>query len=68
VGTRLSRQAVTKHLRRLEDAGLVRARRAGRERLWELKPERLEEARRCLLEISQQWTDALLRLKHLVEG
>jgi DNA-binding transcriptional ArsR family regulator len=66
-GTRVTRQAVTKHLRLLEGAGLVRAARHGRERHWELAPDGLEEARRCLDIISKQWDDALGRLKAFVE-
>jgi DNA-binding transcriptional ArsR family regulator len=66
-GTQVTRQAVTKHLRLMEQAGLVRATRHGRESVWELEPERLEDARRCLDDISHQWADALERLKHFVE-
>ena len=47
-GTDITRQAVTKHLHVLADAGLVRGVKIGRERLWELEPARLEEARRTL--------------------
>jgi DNA-binding transcriptional ArsR family regulator len=63
----LTRQAVTKHLRVLEDAGLVRAVRRGRESLFELEPESLDEARSALESISQQWDQALARLKSFVE-
>jgi DNA-binding transcriptional ArsR family regulator len=66
-GTDVTRQAVTKHLHVLADAGLARASRQGRERLWELAPEPLEEARRCLDLISEQWDEALARLKAAVE-
>ncbi len=66
-GTRVSRQAVTKHLRLLEGAGLVRAARHGRERLWELAPDGLVEARHYLDAISKQWDAALGRLQALVE-
>ena len=66
-GTTVSRQAVTKHLHVLEDAGLARATRRGREQLWELEPEPLDEARRYLDEISAQWDNALNRLKAFVE-
>src|SRR5215813_7543497 len=44
-GTNLSRQAVTKHLRVLESAGVVRSLRVGRESLFELEPRRIEEVR-----------------------
>jgi DNA-binding transcriptional ArsR family regulator len=66
-GSDVTRQAVTKHLRVLEDAGLVRGTRDGRESVWELSPRRLSDARRCLDMISQQWDDALGRLKAFVE-
>jgi len=63
----ISRQAVTKHLRMLAQAGLVRDVRAGRERLWELDPAPLDEARRSLEQIGRQWDLALVRLKTFVE-
>jgi DNA-binding transcriptional ArsR family regulator len=66
-GSRLTRQAITKHLVVLADAGLVRGTRRGRERLWRLEPGRLEETRRYLDLISKQWDDALGRLKAYVE-
>jgi DNA-binding transcriptional ArsR family regulator len=65
--TDITRQAVTKHLEILADAGLVRDVRQGRERLWEFAPSRLEEARRSLDTITQQWDQALLRLKATLE-
>jgi len=68
VGTEISRQAVTKHLQVLADAGLVRDAKLGRERRWELEPSRLDEARRSLDAIAAQWDAALLRLKDFVEG
>ncbi|HWI26176.1 MAG TPA: metalloregulator ArsR/SmtB family transcription factor [Stellaceae bacterium] len=66
-GAEVSRQAVTKHLRALEAAGLVRSGRAGRERIWELQPRRLAETRRYLDQISTQWDAALARLSDFVE-
>jgi DNA-binding transcriptional ArsR family regulator len=66
-GTDVTRQAVTKHLRVMEEAGLVRVERAGRETVWELESARLEDARRWLDAISSRWDDALARLKKLVE-
>ena len=66
-GTAITRQAVTKHLQVLADAGLVRDSWQGRERQWELEPSRLAEARRALDAIAAQWDQALLRLKRLVE-
>ena len=65
---RVSRQAITKHLHALGQAGLVRSRREGRERIWEIQTNRLAEARRYLDEISGQWDAAIARLRALVEG
>ena len=67
-GTRLTRQAVTKHLRVLADAGVVRSLKSGRESLFELEPQPLAAARDYLDEVSRQWDDALARLKAHVEG
>lgn len=66
-GTRLTRQAVTKHLRVLADAGVVRGARVGRESLFELEPRPLQEARDYLDRASKQWDDALARLKSHLE-
>ena len=66
-GTEITRQAVTKHLHVLADAGLVRDIKVGRERLWEFEPMQLEEARRSLDVIAQQWDHALNKLKTAVE-
>lgn len=67
-GTRVSRQAVSKHLAALESAGLVEGRRIGRERIWEIRPARLQEARHWLDQIAAQWDGALQRLAaHLDE-
>ena len=44
----MTRQAVTKHLRVMEHAGLVRSTRQGRENIWRIEDRRLKEARRYL--------------------
>jgi len=66
--TEISRQGVTKHLRVLADAGVVRDVKAGRERRWQLDPTRIEEARRTLDAIGQQWDVALGKLKAFAES
>jgi DNA-binding transcriptional ArsR family regulator len=66
-GTNLSRQAVTKHLRVLANAGVVRNVRIGRESLFELEPRPIEEVRNYLDQVSKQWDDASARLKSHVE-
>jgi DNA-binding transcriptional ArsR family regulator len=63
----VTRQAITKHLQALADAGVVRDSRRGRERIWELEPRRIESARRALDQISEQWDSALDRLRAFVE-
>ncbi len=67
-GADVTRQAITKHLNILAGAGLVRDIRVGRERLWEVEPRQLEEARHCLARISGQWDEALTRLRIALEG
>lgn len=62
--TEISRQAVTKHLQVLASAGLVRNLRVGRERLWQLDEEHIDQARRTLDTIGQQWQQALVHLEH----
>jgi len=66
-GSKVSRQAITKHLRVMEGSGLLRSTRRGRERVWQVDHRRLEEARHYLDTISKQWDDALLRLRDFVE-
>jgi DNA-binding transcriptional ArsR family regulator len=67
-GSAVTRQAITKHLHVLASAGLVRHVRRGRERIWQLDPERLDVARHFLAEISRRWDARLGRLRDLVEG
>jgi DNA-binding transcriptional ArsR family regulator len=66
--TNISRQAVSKHLRALEEAGLLSSDRTGRERVWELQTRRLAQTRHYLDEISDQWDCMLERLQATVEG
>ena len=66
-GFDMSRQAITKHLRVMEDAGLVRSSWQGRESVWQLEQKRLAAARRHLQMISTQWDETLSRLKNFVE-
>src|SRR5262249_48512771 len=66
-GSDVTRQAITKHLHVLADAGLVRGTRDGRESVWELDPRRLDDARRYLDLSPGQWDDTLGGLKAFVE-
>ncbi len=65
---RITRQAVTKHLRVLADAGLVSCRRSGRESLYAFRPGPVADARSWLDSVSAQWDDALGRLRAHLEG
>ena len=65
--TDISRQGVTKHLQVLAEAGVVRDVKVGRERLWQLDPAQIEEAKRTLEMIGRQWETALGNLKAFVE-
>ena len=66
-GANVSRQAITKHLHALEQVGLARSSRIGRECVWELRTKRLSEAQRYLDQISQQWDAAIDRLRAFIE-
>lgn len=66
-GSKLTRQAITKHLRVLESAGIVHSVRTGRESLFKFDPEPMEEIREYLDLVSEQWDQALSRLKAFVE-
>jgi len=66
-GSNLTRQAITKHLRVLKTAGVVRGVREGRESLFELDPRPIEGLKEYLESVSQQWDEALGRLKAFVE-
>ena len=65
--TGMTRQAVTKHLKMLSAAGLVAARKVGRESLYDLRPDTVVAAQDYLATVSRQWDEALLRLQRLVE-
>ncbi len=65
--TRLTRQAVTKHLHVLEKAGLVSSARIGRESRFAYRPEPVAAARSYLDTVSAQWDDALGRLQSFLE-
>ena len=67
-GFDISRQAISKHLRVMSDAGLAKSGRRGREAVWQLEGDGLVEARRYLQAIGKDWDDKLRRLKHLVES
>jgi len=67
-GSKLTRQAITKHLRVLESVGMVHSVRTGRESRFEFDPEPMEEMKKYLDLASEQWDQALSRLKSFVEN
>ena len=67
-GSRLTRQAITKHLRVLQRAGIVRSVRTGRENRFKFNPEVIEGIKEYLDFVSEQWDQALSRLKSFVEN
>jgi DNA-binding transcriptional ArsR family regulator len=67
-GSKLTRQAITKHLRVLESAGVVHSVRSGRESLFEFDPEPMQEIKKYVDLVSEQWDQALSRLKAFVES
>lgn len=62
----VTRQAVAKHLGVLADAGLVTARRRGREQRYEAVPDALDEARAWLDDVGRRWDDRLAALRRHV--
>ncbi len=66
-GSQLTRQAVTKHLRVLENVGIVNGVRRGRESLFEFRSQPIEDIKDYLDHVSRQWDEALSRLKAFVE-
>jgi DNA-binding transcriptional ArsR family regulator len=66
-GSRLTRQAITKHLRVLERAGIVYSVRRGRENQFAFDPQSIEGMKEYLEFVSGQWDEALSRLKSFVE-
>jgi DNA-binding transcriptional ArsR family regulator len=63
-----SRQAVSKHLIVLEEAGLVTRRKQGREVLYRVDADRLDQATRAMAEQAAQWDRRLRSIKRLAEA
>jgi DNA-binding transcriptional ArsR family regulator len=64
----VTRQAVSKHLHVLSSAGVIDGTYRGREHVWTVNPDRLEDGRRHIDLIAREWDDALARFKAYVEG
>ena len=67
-GSKLTRQAITKHLRVLESVGIVHSVRTGRESRFEFDPEPMEGIKEYLDFVSKQWDQVLSRLKSFVDN
>ena len=63
-----SRQAVSKHLVVLERAGLVTRRKQGREVLYQVEADRLDQATRAMAELAARWDRRLGTIKRLAEA
>jgi DNA-binding transcriptional ArsR family regulator len=63
-----SRQAVSKHLVVLEEAGLIRRRKQGREVLYQVRADRLDQATRAMTDLAAQWDRRLGAIKRLAEA
>jgi DNA-binding transcriptional ArsR family regulator len=64
----VTRQAVAKHLTALRDAGLVESRRQGRETLYRVNAEPLDDAAAWIVRVGGEWDARLARLRSLVEA
>jgi DNA-binding transcriptional ArsR family regulator len=63
----ITRQGVAKHLTVLERAGLVKARRAGREVRFTVRDDRLDQARQQIAQIASRWDERLAAIKQIAE-
>jgi len=63
-----SRQAVSKHLVVLEQAGLISRRKQGREVLYQVQADRLDQATRAMADLAAQWDGRLATIKRLAEA
>ena len=63
-----SRQAVSKHLVVLEQAGLINRRKRGREVLYQIEVDRLDQATRAMADLAAQWDRRLETIKQLAEA
>jgi len=67
-GTRLTRQAITKHLQILERVGLVRSVRKGRETLFEFDATPIQTMTQYLDLVAGQWEKKLTDLQDYLDG
>ena len=63
-----SRQAVSKHLVALERAGFISRRKQGREVLYQVQADRLDQASRAMAQLAAEWERRLAAIKRLAEA
>ena len=63
-----TRQAVSKHLVVLEHAGLIGRRKEGREVLFRVNADRLDQATQAMTAVVRQWDQRLATIKRLAEA
>jgi DNA-binding transcriptional ArsR family regulator len=63
-----SRQAVSKHLVVLEEAGLISRRKQGREVLYQVEADRLDQATAVMADLAAQWDRRLATIRRLAEA
>jgi DNA-binding transcriptional ArsR family regulator len=66
-GSTLTRQAISKHLRVLQNAGIVARARVGRESRYAFRQKPIDDVKNYLDCVSRQWDEALGRLTAFVE-
>lgn len=64
----ISRQGITKHIKTLEDAGLVNINTQGRERFCNANPKELQEVNKWLKFYEQFWDDKLGSLGNYLDS
>jgi DNA-binding transcriptional ArsR family regulator len=64
----ITRQAVSKHLATLAEAGLIEGHREGRETRYRLTPEPLDDAVRWMAAVGAAWDERLAKLREHVAG
>jgi DNA-binding transcriptional ArsR family regulator len=63
-----SRQAVSKHLVVLEQTGLISRRKQGREVLYRVEADRLDQATRAMSDLARHWDRRLDAIKRIAEA
>ncbi|MXO59137.1 metalloregulator ArsR/SmtB family transcription factor [Altererythrobacter salegens] len=64
----ISQPAISRHLKVLEEAGLIETARVGQSRPRRLRPEGAEQAQRFLAEMASYWPDRFDRLEQFLDS